>query len=187
MMRSKNAARVIRLILFAAVFTAGFVAGSLVQRNDSIRNVIADYASDVVSLRIDGDALTVFIESAVSYLSVLLALILFGNGRLGTFLNCIVILWMGMGKGALLSSLAGDSGSHGILFSVLVLLPGMIAAVCAVLMFASRTRSCSDSHRQNIRSFGRNAAAVLMYFFVLIFSAGLDVTFAEIYKAISTA
>ncbi len=176
-----NVRRCFWLFFFSVVFIAGFIAGAIIQNSERINGIISDHASDVVLLRLENNAVSIFADTVVSYLILTVSVCLIGLSKSGVLLNVCLILCMGMGKGALISNLVCDSGSRGLGFSVFALLPGMITAVCSVLIFASGISSLSNTQQH----FRQILKMLLICIFTVVFSAGLDVTFAKLYKVIT--
>ncbi len=174
------------IFVFAFLFSVGFAAGGFVQKSDRISGTIATYTFNLVDSRLSHEALAIFTDSVLPYFVILVVICFFAVTRAGLLLNSCIVLCLGLGDGALVSAIACDSGFSGMGFSLIVLLPGMIASGCAIIMLAARlTELSSDGDRRLWFCRKQGLASLFIYIFVIIFSGGLDVTFSVIYKAVA--
>ncbi len=172
----------LRIILFTFVFAAGFVIGSFFQNNDSIRTIITEYSGSIIRTRINADAVTVFLDSFTFNLCFILFICIFSISQVGVLLNLFAVLCYGICCGALISNPACDSGIHGMGISVLILIPGFIISALALLILSSSLVSTAGN--KSALRLKNKLSALMTCLFLVVFSAGLDVTSAVIYKAL---
>lgn len=170
----------IRLVGLCFVFTAGFVIGAFFQNSESIRDIIFDYSCDVVQTRIHADSVSVFLDSFLLNFCVLVIICFVSVSQAGAIIKHFIFLCYGIGFGALISSLVCDSGVHGLGLSIMILLPGFITSVCAMLIFSASF----PVQTENKSSFIRKCTVFFTYVFLIAFSAGIDVVSAVLYKAL---
>lgn len=172
------------LVVFALIFAVGFAVGGAVQKGERINATITDYTLNAVESRLSGDAASVFLDSLLAYSVSVVIVCFLGINKSGTLLNVIFVFFLGLGKGALASNLACDSGIRGLGFFALVFLPGMTAATCALLLSASLSAVlCFE--KEKIKHGRKRISALFIYIFITAFSAGLDAVFSVMYKALA--
>lgn len=179
----KDKHRKILIIFFSAVFIFGFVLGSLIQKNDRVNKVISNFSLNLINIRTGGDALRIFLSSLLVNLAVLFLILAFNRSRICIVFNTFVLLINGIGKGAIVSNIVYMYGTYGLVVSTVILLPGMVTATCAAILLAAQSVGFGTS-RTNQVCFKQRFYTLLIYIILIFFSAGLDVSFAKLYKAL---
>ncbi len=171
----------VRFFVFSFIFILGFVFGSFFQRYEQVDSAINEYVYTIIAERVSGDAVSVFINSFLVNFIFLVVICIFYFSHIGIFFNLLLFLCLGIGKGALITNLICNSGIYGLGFSALTLLPGLITSVGAFLLFSAYAVDFSKLKY----SFKKKICSVAVCLFWILFSAGLDVTSAEIYKVLT--
>ncbi len=166
------------IAIYVIAFVSGFVFGSLIQRNDDVRQLITQYAVVCINHRLNADGTSLFLSSFLANIVFLILILFINSFRIGPFLNFFLVLFYGLGKGALISNLVCDSGVYGLCHSAIILFPGMILASGTILFLSVFCFKDIKSQKGILYKL----KLIASFIFMLIFSAGLDVTSAELYK-----
>lgn len=135
------------LLMLAAVFIAGMIIGALYAKNanlDLLEGLDAIFSSSY-HIRISQPAYTTFIASLSSTFLFVLAAFLMGLSVWGPAVVPFLPLIRGLGLGVSTGYLYANFGFQGVLFHLVVMLPGMFLSTIAILV------ACRESIQFSLR------------------------------------
>ena len=164
--------------IFTFAIISGFVSGCLVNFNNRIFSYIPDFSDELMARKTACNLLSLFFDSFLSNLIYFLLIYFFSFFKIGFLFIFLLLIIYGFENGILISCVFSSHCIDDLLFIVISVLPGVIFFACS-LIYSASGRICSKGVNTCRLSEVKKS---LIYIFLIIFTAGLDVTFTALYK-----